>query len=196
MLAPLLRVAPWRALLALVAVGAGLGAVGVVVGGGSGMRIVQLALVAVGASAGCALDDAAAAVTSACPTRRSVQVGVRALAATPGVFVGVAVAVGWWVAQRTDRLMLLELAGTWVLAFCLAGVARLRLDEPGEVVVSSLVLLLLGAMLANPIGRRLVLFPLGGEGERAARTWAVLCAAAVVGLVLAVRERPWARKSP
>jgi hypothetical protein len=194
MLAPLLRVAPWRALLGLVAIGAGLGACGVLVGGGSGMRIVQLGLVVVGASAGCALDDAAAPVTAACPVPRRVQIAVRALAAAPGVLGGLLVAGAWWVAERGDKLMAVELGGTWVLAFALAAMARLRIDEPGEVVVSGLALLLLSVIMSDTIGRRLALFPLGEQGSRAARTWGLLCAAALVGLALAVRERRWARK--
>jgi hypothetical protein len=194
MLAPLLRVAPWRALLGLVALGAGLGAAGVLVGAGSGMRIVQLGLVVVGASAGCALDDAAGAVTAACPVPRRVQVAARALAAAPGLLAGLVVAGAWWLAERGDRLMVVELGGTWVLAFAFAAMARHRLDEPGEVVVSTLALLLLSVIMSDTIGRRLTLFPLGDHGERAARTWGVLCAAAVVGLALAVRERRWARK--
>jgi hypothetical protein len=187
----LLRAAPWRALLGLAAAGAAVGAGGLAIGGGSGMRVVQLGLVLLGATSACALDEAAAAVVSACPVRREVQVLARALSAAVGLVVGAVLAVSWWWLEATDRLLLVELGGTWLLGFALAALSRRRLDEPAEVVVSGLVLSLMTLMMYTPISRHVVLFPIGEPGDRATRTWAVVTVVAVVGLVLAVRERRW-----
>jgi len=192
-LAPLLRAAPWRALLGLTTAGACVGAAGVAIGTGTGMRVLQLGLVLVGAASACALDETAAAVVSACPVRRSAQVLVRALAAAPGLLVGAVLVAAWASAESLDRLLLVELAGTWLLALALAAVARHHLDEPSEVVISGLVLTLVTVILWPPIGRRLVLFPIGELGERAVRTWAAIAAGSAVALVLAVRERRWNR---
>ncbi len=189
----LLRAAPWRALFGLVAAGVGVGASGVLLGGGSGMRVLQLGLVLLGAGAACALDEAAAAVVSACPVRRRVQVLARAVAAAPGLVLGAVLVAAWWSVEVTDWLLLVELGGTWVLGLSVAAIARRRLDEPAEVVVGGLVLSLMTVMMYDAVGRRLVLFPLGEPGGRAARTWAVLTVAALCGLVFAVRERRWNR---
>lgn len=191
MLRVLLRAAPWPALLALSATGSALGAAGVVLGGGNGLRVLQLGLVLLGAAAACALDEAAAAVVSACPVRRSVQVLARALAAGPGLVAGTALVQAWWRLEGTDSVLLAELGGTWVLGLSLAASVRRRLDEPAEVVAPLLVLTLVAVMLVDPVGRCLVLFPLGQQGERAALTWAAVAAASFLGLVLAVRERRW-----
>lgn len=187
----LLRAAPWRPLLALAAGAALLGAVGLAIGGGSGLRVLQLALVLVGGAAVCVLDDAAAPVAQACPVSRAEQVLARALAAVPALVTGGALVGLWWVLEGVDRLLLLEDVGCWVLGFALATLARRWLDEPAEVVVSGFVLVLVSVMLVDPIGRRLQLFPLGGDSGRSVRTWWVVVAACLVTLGVVVRERPW-----
>ena len=194
MLRVLLRAAPWRALLALTAVGAATGALALVVPAGTGARLLQMALVLGGGAASCALEEPAAAVVRACPVRRSMQVCVRAGAASVPLLAGASLVLLWSLAHDVDRLLLLQLAGSWLLGFSLAVLARTRLDEPAEVVASSVVLALFAVMHVGFVGRHLVLFPLGEQMDRATRTWGVVMVAALVALVLAVRERPWTRK--
>lgn len=178
-------------LLGLSAVAAVVGGAGVAIGGASGMRVLQLALVLVGGAAACALDEAAAAVVGACPLSRTQQVLARALAALPALVIGGALVGLWWVVETGDRMLLLEDLGCWVLGFVLATWARRWLDEPAEAVVSALVLGLGSVMLAEPVGHRLMLFPLGGPGLRPALTWAGVLGGGLLVLLTVVPERRW-----
>ena len=191
MLRVLLRAAPWRALLALTAAGAVTGALALVLPAATGARVLQMALVLGGGAAACALEEPAAAVVGACPVRRSTQVLARSLAAAVPLLVGGSLVLLWAAAHDLERLLLLQLVGSWLLGFALAVVARARLDEPAEVVASSVVLSLLAVMHVGALGRYLVLFPLDEQVGRASRTWAVVIVVAAAGLVLAVRERRW-----
>jgi hypothetical protein len=192
MLPVLLRASSWRGVLALSAAAALLGAGAAAEGAsGLGMKLVQMSVVLVGGAAACALDEPAAAVVQACPTRLSRHLLVRAGIAVVPLLVGVAAVLAWWSRAVVDRMLLLELGGCWVLGFALATVARRRLDEPAEVVAAGLVLTLLTVLLVDQVGQRLVLFPSGEQLDRATRTWALLMAGCGVGLVAAVRERRW-----
>ena len=170
------------------------GALAVLLHGGPSLLVLQLSMVLVGAAAACALDEPAAAVVSACPVRRSTQVLLRAAAALLPVAVGAADLLAWWARSSVDRVLLLELVGCWVLGFALAVLARVRLDEPAEVVASGLALALLSTLLVAPIGHRLVLFPDDDQLTRGVRTWWLVLAGCAVGLLIAVPERRWARK--
>lgn len=191
MLRALLRAAPWRALLGLTALGSATGVLALVLPEALGARVLQMALVLGGGAAACALEEPAAAVVGACPVRRSTQVLVRAAAACASLATGGALVLLWSVVYGANRLLLLQLVGSWSLGFVLAALARTRLDEPAEVAAPAVVLSLLCAMYLSTLGRYVVLFPLGEQVGRATCTWAVVIAAAVVGLALAVRERPW-----
>lgn len=191
---PLLRAAPWRAVLGLSAVGGVTGAVAVGVHGGPALVLLQLALVLLGGAAACPLDEPAAAVVSACPVPRARQVLVRAVVAAVAVVVGGGEVLAWWARNHVDRVLLLELAGCWVLGFALAVLARTRLDEPAEAAGSGVVLVLLTVLLVNPIGRRLVLFPDDAHLARGVRTWWVVLVGCAVAVVAVVRDRHWARK--
>ena len=194
MLLVLLRAAPWRALLALTAAGAATGALALAVPAGTGARLLQMALVLGGGAAACALEEPAAAVVGACPVRRLTQVSARAGAASVPLLTGASLVLLWSLANDVDRLLVLQLVGSWLLGFSLAVLARTRIDEPAEVVASAMVLALFTVMYVGFVGRHLVLFPLGEQVDRATRTWVAVMLAAVVALVLVVRERPWARK--
>jgi hypothetical protein len=191
MLRVLLRAAPWHALLGLTAAGAATGVLALALPVGSGARVLQMALVLGGGAAACALEEPAAAVVGACPVRRSTQVLARAAAAAAPLAAGGALVLLWSVAQSLDRLLLLQLVGSWSLGFVLALLARSRLDEPAEVAASAVVLSLLAAMYLSAVGRYLVLFPLGEQVDRATRTWWAVLGAAAGGLALALPERRW-----
>jgi hypothetical protein len=105
--------------------------------------------------------------------------------------VGLLAVLGWWLRATVDRMLLLELVGCWLLGFALATLARARLDEPAEAVSSGLVLLLVTTMLVEPIGRHVVLFPLGDDQARGVWTWCTVIAASLVALVVALRQRRW-----
>lgn len=190
MLPVLLRAAPWRGLLGLTATGAALGALGLALGNGAGLTVVQLALVVLGSAAACALDEPAAAVVAACPLPRTQWVLSRGGAAAPALAVGGALVTAWWARTAVDGVLLLEGAGPWVAGFALAVLARRRLDEPAEVVAPPLVLTLVGVLLWNPLHRWVDLFP-SGPGLRTAAGWWCVVGAAVLGLALAVPERRW-----
>jgi len=191
----LLRAAPWPALLALSATGVGTGVGAIVLGlTGPGVTLLQTALILLGGAAACALDEPAAAVVQACPVRRHRQLLARAIAASLPLAAGGVVLLAWAVRTPFDRVLLLELAGCWLLGFALASGARRRLDEPAEVVAPGLVLGLLAVLLIEPLGRRLELFALGGDAGRAVHTWLVIGVACLVVLLTGVRERRWARK--
>lgn len=191
MLGLLLRAAPWRALLALIAAGAATGMLALVLPAALGARVLQMALVLGGGAAACALEEPAAAVVGACPVRRSTQVLVRAAAAAAALVSGGTLVLLWSLVHSGGRLLLLQLIGSWALGFLVALVVRTRMDEPAEVAAPAVVLALLSAMYLSPVARHLVLFPLGEQVDRATRTWGWLLAAAAIGLVLAVRERRW-----
>jgi hypothetical protein len=187
----LLRAVAWRALLGLSAVAGVTGAVAILLHNGSAQLVLNLSLVMVGSAAACALDEPAAAVVGACPVPRLTQVALRAFASLVPVGVGIAVVMAWWSRGAVERVLLLELAGCWVLGVALAVLARARLDEPGEVVASGLALVLLSVLLVNPLGRRLVLFPDDDQLARGVRTWWVVIVSCAVAVVAAVRERHW-----
>jgi hypothetical protein len=187
----LLRAVAWRALLGLSAVAGATGALAVLLRGGSAQLVLQLSLVMVGAAAACVLDEPAAAVVGACPVPRLTQVALRAFASLVPVGVGVAVVTAYWSRGVVERILLLELAGCWVLGFALAVLARARLDEPTEVVAPGLALVLLSVLLVNPIGRQLVLFPDDDQLARGVRTWWLVVVGCSVAVVAAVRERRW-----
>ncbi|HUR51294.1 MAG TPA: hypothetical protein VMZ11_04140 [Mycobacteriales bacterium] len=187
----LLRAAPWPALLALSTAGAVTGVLASALQGAPALRLLQCALVLLGAAGACALDDPAAAVTAACPVSRARQVAARVGAATVPLLVGTALLAGWSLGKQVDRLLVVQLTGCWLLGLGLAVLARLRLDEPAELVAAAMLMLLLTTMFVDAVGSRLVLFPLGGQLQRGVRTWELLMAGCAIALVLAVRERRW-----
>jgi hypothetical protein len=187
----LLRAAPWRALLGLATAAAVLGAAAVALGGGTGARCLQLVLVLVGAAAACCLDEPAAAVVDACPVPRRSRLGARALASLlPAVPATLSLA-GWAAREPFTWLFGLELLGCTVLGLTAAALARRRWAEPGEVVCPATALALLCTVLVDPLGRRVLLFPLALSSPRAVETWAVALGACVVALLAAVPERRW-----
>jgi len=184
----LLRAAPWPALLALSAAGAVTGVGGLALGrSGAGALLLHIAIALLGGAAACALDEPSAAVVDSCPVRRARRVRVRALAAATPLATGTTLVLAWWARTSVERLAVLQLAGCWLLGFALAALSRRRLDEPGEIVAPGLILALLTVLLVEPVGRRVHLF----SGDRPDRTWWVLVGAALLGLLLAVPERPW-----
>lgn len=168
-----------------------LGGLGVAVGGGSGVRCLQLAFVLLGSAAACSLDEAAAAVVAACPMGRVRRVALRAVAASVDVLIGAALLALWSLRAQIGRALVLELLGCAVLGFSGAALARTWLEEPGEAVASSMALALLGVLLIEPVGRRLGLFPVEGGAHRASVSWGLVMLCGAVVLAVVVPERRW-----
>jgi hypothetical protein len=191
----LLRAAPWRALVGLATVGSVLGVLGFAVGGATGVRCLQLMLVLLGGAAACSLDDAAASVVAACPVPHWRRVAAR----SAPVLAQVLVAAGWlslWALRsEVDARLALELVGCAALGFGAALVARQWLDEPGDLVASSLILALVGVLLIDPLDRALALFALEGHPHRTWLSWGVVLVASALALTAGVPEHRWHRCS-
>jgi hypothetical protein len=183
----LLRAAPWRALTGLSGAAGALALVGLLVGGAPGLRVLQLGAVLIGGAAACALDEAAAEVVEACPARRWSRVAVRASAAAVPSLVGAVVLL----LRSASPLGFAQLLGCFFLGFVLAVLARTRLDEPAEVVAPATVLGLLLVMFAEPVARRVVLFPSEGGAARGLATWEAMAGACALALLAVVPERRW-----
>ncbi|MDP9183399.1 MAG: hypothetical protein M3P04_11560, partial [Actinomycetota bacterium] len=106
------------------------------------------------------------------------------------LLVGVGLVLAWWARAGADHVLLLELAGPWAVGFVLALLARARLDEPADVVVPALALVLLTLVLRNPLGRWVELFPLG-PGFRTVPVWWAVVGTSAGAAALAVREWRW-----
>lgn len=183
----LLAAAPWPALTGLSGAAGALAGVGLLVGGPAGLRVLQLGAVVVGGSAACALDEPAAEVVQACPARRSSRVAARASVAAAPSLVGAVVLL----LRGASMLGFAQLVGCWLLGFVIAVLARTRLDEPAEVAAPATVLGLMLAMFAEPVARRVVLFPSHGAAARALTTWASVAAGCALALLAVVPERRW-----
>jgi hypothetical protein len=179
-----LRGGPWQALLGLAAAGAALGVLGLEI---DHPRSAHLGCVLIGCAAAFALDEPAAEVVAACPrSRRSRSAGRIATA------LGLTTAIGvLWSALGASAALLLALLGCAVLALAAAAATRAVRAEPGEPVAVALLLALVTAMLFEPIGKHLMLFPLGPASDRSFAAWWTLIAVALVSLLVTSSEHDW-----
>lgn len=180
----LLRGAPWRAPLGLAVGGWLLGGLGLALGGGSGVRVLQLAWLLLAGAAALTLDEPAAAAVDACPVTRARQLASRAALAAVPVLGGLLLLGGHpWAGP-----LALQLVGTTAVAFTAAALLRHRLDAPGEPVCAALVLAMVVLVGYDPVAERLPLY----RGTLTGTTlWGVLLTLSTVALLIATRPRRW-----
>lgn len=184
MILPELRALAWSQVVGPVAVGAALlalTAAGAM--GGPQPELVWLGLGSLALAAGACLDDPAAGVTAACPTGRRRRTAER-------MAVPVVIAAGWCAfAASLDDVHgfsgpALALTGVGLVLASVAAsdvLRRLGTDEPGAIVGSTTLGLVLGCLFLQPFGHVLVLQAFPDRGS-APGLWTVVSLLAVVSL--------------
>ena len=190
---------PWGPVTAGLAAGTGLAVLDLTVWpGGPGSQVLWLVAGLLGGSVAIALDDPTATITGAVPTPRRRRAAIRLLTAV------VALAVwGGYVARATDLVstpgdpvswLALVLIGT-SLALAAAGSAaalgRAGAGEPGSVVESLAVVLVLGLMIL-PLPRDLAPYDVSGRWTDSTALWTVAGALGVAALLWGAGD-PWRR---
>jgi hypothetical protein len=184
---------PWRPVASLTVVGVLLVVTASIwVTGPLAAITVTVGLGAFTAASAHLLDEPAAEAVDATPTtlrertlaRATTSAGVLALGVT--ALVPLAIRSG----SAAPLAIALQMAGCGLVALASAATLRRRLLEPGEVVGSALVALILALGIVRPFDRWIDLLP-RGEGDRWAGScvaWSVVAVASLVALVSATRD--------
>jgi len=192
MIGPVLRAGPWAAV-------AGVSGLALLVGGAGAAFPAAAALLfpvcfaLLAAAAAFTLDEPASAVVDVTPTRLRRQVVIRALAlAVPsgaGAAVVLAGALRGGVALPWGSVGV-ALAGSVLLGFTLACVARRRAGEPGAVAASAAALVLIVPGMLPRVARLVHTFPADGQpGWSSDACWALLGGVCAVAIAVALSER-------
>ena len=160
--------------------------------GGPGSQLLWLVAGLLGGSVAVALDDPAATLTRAMPTRQWRRTAIRllvavvALAAWSGYVARVADATSL-PAEPVSWLALVLIGTALVLAAAgpAAALGRARAGEPGSVVASMAVMLVLG-LLILPLPRDLAPYDVSERWSDAIALWTVLAALGAVALAWGV----------
>jgi hypothetical protein len=196
MTGPVLRAGAWPAV-------AGLSGVAVVVGGcgaafpAAATVLLPICFTLLAAAAAFTLDEPASLVVDVTPTGPVRRTRIRAVALLAPLAAGALVLL----ATAARGLALpwgatgLALLGNVVLGFAAACVARTRTGEPGAVVGTAVVLVLMAPALVPHVARWVRTFPAPGAGGLSSDTvwWTVLaaCAAAIAVSVGGRNLPPW-----
>ena len=201
MTGPMLRAGAWQAV-------AGLSGVAVVVGGcgaafpAAATLLLPACFALLAAAAAFTLDEPASLVVDVTPTGPVRRTRVRAVALlvplAAGALVMLAAAIRGlalpWAAAG------LALAGNVLLGFTAACVARTRTGEPGAVVGTAVVLVLMAPALEPHVARWVRTFPAPGTGGLSSDTvwWTVLavCAVAIAVSLGGRNLPPWMSTVP
>ncbi len=184
MVGPVLRAGAWQAV-------AGVSGVAVVVGGcgvafpAAATLLLPVCFTLLAAAAAFTLDEPASLVVDVTPTGPVRRTQIRAVALLAPLAAGALVLLA--AALRGQALpwaaASLALAGNILLGFAVACVARTRTGEPGAVVGTAVVLVLMAPSLVPQVARWVRTFPASGAGGPSSDTvwWTVLavCAAAI-----------------
>ena len=178
---------------------AGLSGVAVVVGGcgaafpAAATVLLPVCFALLAAAAAFTLDEPASPIVDVTPTGPIRRTSIRALALlvplTVGALVMLAAAIRGltlpWAAAG------LALAGNVLLGFAAACVARTRTGEPGAMIGTAVVLVLMAPALVPPVARWVRTFPAPGSGGPSSDPvwWAVL-AICVVAIAISAGGRP------
>jgi len=192
MVTAVLRAGAWPAV-------AGLSGVAVVVGGcgaafpAAATVLLPVCFALLAAAAAFTLDEPASPIVDVTPTGPIRRTSIRALALlvplTVGALVMLAAAIRGltlpWAAAG------LALAGNVLLGFAAACVARTRTGEPGAMIGTAVVLVLMAPALVPPVARWVRTFPAPGSGGPSSDPvwWAVL-AICVVAIAISAGGRP------
>ena len=197
-----LRAVHWSPVAGGLAAAAGLAVLDLTIWpGGPGSQLLWLVAGLLGGSVAVALDDPAATLTRAMPTRQwrrttiRLLVAVVALAAWSGYVAQVADAtslpgepVSWLALVLIGTALVLAAAGP------AAALGRARAGEPGSVVASMAVVLVLGLMIL-PLPRDLAPYDVSERWSEATALWTVLGAVGAAALAWGVAD-PWRRRRP
>ncbi len=195
MIGPVLRAGPCRAV-------AGVSGLAVLAGGAGAAFPAAAALLfpvcfaLLAAAAAFTLDEPASAVVDVTPTGLRRRAAIRALAlAVPS---GAGAAVIGAGALRGVALpwasVGVALAGSVLLGFTLACVARRRVGEPGAVAASAAALVLIVPGMLPRVTRLVHTFPAAGQqGWSSDACWALLGGICAVAIAVALTERGWVR---
>jgi len=198
MVAAVLRAGAWPAV-------AGLSGVAVVVGGcGAAFPAAAIVLFPVcfallAAAAAFTLDEPASLVVDVTPTGPVRRTRIRAVALLVPLAVGALVML----AAAIHGLTLpwaaagLALAGNVLLGFAAACVARTRTGEPGAIVGTAVVLVLMAPALVPPVARWVRTFPgPGPDGPSSDPVWWTVLAMCAVAIAISAGGRPLSQWKP
>jgi hypothetical protein len=192
-----LRAGPWTAVASVSGLALLVGGAGAAFPAAAAMLFpVCFALLA--AAAAFTLDEPASAVVDVTPTRLRRWTAVRALAlAVPsGAGAAVVLAGGRHEVALPWASVWVALAGSVLLGFTLACVARRRVGEPGAVAAPAAALALIVPGMLPRVTRLVHTFPAGGQpGWSSDACWALLGGACVVAIAVALTERRPAGRS-
>jgi len=191
MVRAVLRAGAWPAV-------AGLSGVAVVVGGcgaafpAAATMLLPVCFALLAAAAAFTLDEPASMVVDVTPTGPARRTSIRAVALLAPLAAGVLVilaaalrglALPWAAAG-------LALAGSVLLGFAAACVARTQTGEPGAAAGTAVVLALMAPSLVPPIARWVRTFPASGaDGPSSDPVWWIVLAACVVAIAISVSGR-------
>jgi hypothetical protein len=184
---------PWRPVAALTSSGLGLLLVGVVWTGTSvsGTAVaVGVPLLAGGAAY--VLDEAASEAAAAVPTTLRARSAGRLVIAAAVVVLGALALVGVALREGSGAKVgiSVQLTGLTLVAVAAAAAMRRRLAEPGEVVASALLGLVLTLTIAHPLQRWVDVFP-SEAGQRwggSLALWGLLAGVSIPALWAATRD--------
>ena len=196
MLIPMLRAGAWPAV-------AGLSGVAVVVGGcgaafpAAATLLLPACFALLAAAAAFTLDEPASLVVDVTPTGPVRRTQLRAVALLAPLAAGALVLLA--AALRGQALpwaaVSLALAGNILLGFAVACVVRTRIGEPGPVVGTAVVLVLMAPALVPHVARWIRTFPASDPGGPSSdRLWWPLIAACAVAIAVSaggLRRRAW-----
>jgi hypothetical protein len=192
-----LAAVPWSTVVAGLVTAAGLAVLDLTIWpGGPGSQLIWLVAGLFGGSVAVGLDDPAATLTSATPTRQRWRTAIRLLIA-----VGALVAWSAYVARVADAVsasgepvswLALVFIGTALVLGCAgsaAALGRTRSGEPGSVVASMAVVAVLGLMIL-PLPRDFPAYDVSERWTDTTALWAVLGTAGTAALVWGAAD-PW-----
>jgi hypothetical protein len=192
---PALRAGSWPEIVILsgvAAVAGGLGAAFPPVA----TTLIAICFALLAGAAAFTLDEPASLVVDVTPTGPAQRTTIRALALLAPLAVGTLVLAG--AALRGQSLpwagTVLALAGSILLGFAVACVARTRTGEPGAATASAVALVLMAPSIVPPVARWIRTFPApGASGLSSDTVWWIAIAACALAIPAAAGGRPLPR---
>ena len=189
---------PWPPLLGATAIAATTVGLAIATGGGAAALAMLVAGLALAASAGYLLDDAAHALTQTLPCalwRRRSSVVVRGIAVLAGTWAVLLAWLAWRGTPIAAASLTLQTSTITLLALAAAALlGRHGEPEPGSLVAPAVALIGIGALLAQPILGFTVFQSSSDESTGRIRCWVGVGIVALVTLLVALRD-PVARPS-
>ncbi|MDQ6852031.1 MAG: hypothetical protein M3070_19255 [Actinomycetota bacterium] len=190
----LFRGVPWPPLLCMTAGGGTLlGVAAAVPSSWLGVRLIGVGFALLAAAAAFVFDEPGAAVVDAAPYSLKVRNLVRAsVVAAPLAVSALALALMRLSDASTPfGRLCLQAVGLIVVSVAAAATVRRFRATPGELVGSTIALVVVGLSVADPFARWVPLLPLSADDHwgRTSATWSVAIAAGLLVLLRASRDR-------